>query len=71
MDKLVLMVDPEFTDKFEETFNPHNLFKNLTNDDLSEAIQILNAYIELDKIPSFSAFFKNLIVIAKVHTLHE
>ncbi|XP_955139.1 uncharacterized protein TA04630 [Theileria annulata] len=65
IDKLVLMVDPDFTESFPETFEPNNLFKNLTDDDVSESIQILNAYIELDKIPEYSEYFKNLIVIAK------
>ncbi|UKJ88857.2 cactin [Theileria orientalis] len=65
VDKLILTVDPDFTEPFKVDFDVNNLFKPLSSEDVKEAMEIINAYLQLEKLPEFTDYLENLLVLAK------
>ncbi|UKK01233.2 cactin [Theileria orientalis] len=65
VDKLILTVDPDFTESFKDYFDISNLFKPLRSEDVKEAVEIINAYLQLEKLPEFTEYLESLLVLAK------
>ncbi|BAM41138.1 cactin [Theileria orientalis strain Shintoku] len=65
VDKLILTVDPDFTESFKEEFEINNLFKRQSSEDVKEAVEIINAYLQLEKLPESTEYLENLLVLAK------